>query len=384
MRIAFVGCGYAADFYANTLPNHPHLELAGVMDRDAARATRFAAHYSFPVMESLDQLLADQSIDIVVNLTNPSSHYEISKAALLAGKHVYSEKPLAMSMEGAEELVEIAERQGLLLTAAPCNVLGESAQTVWKALRERQIGEARLIYAELDNGLLHRLSYLNWMSESGTPWPYKDEFEVGCTLEHAGYYLTWLAAFFGPATSVTSHSSIVVPDKKLVEGRDVHTPDFSVACIQFESGPVARLSCSIVAPRDHSLRIFGDDGILTTPNCWDYGSPVHVQRRTPLRLRAEKYPRAARLLRLGPRKYPLVRKPRFVYRCKGAERMDYCRGIDELAGSIREERPCRLPARFCLHVNELALAIQHPPKAGAPRPLRTTFEPVEPMSWADS
>src|SRR5690349_1240897 len=97
MRIALVGCGYVADYYMGTLPNHPGLRLIGVMDRDEKRATQFAAYYSVPRYASLQQLLADDQIDLVINLTNPASHFEVTRACLEAGKHVYSEKPLAMT-----------------------------------------------------------------------------------------------------------------------------------------------------------------------------------------------------------------------------------------------------------------------------------------------
>ena len=94
MRIAIVGCGFVADYYLKTLPLYPDLEIAGVMDRVPERATKFAAYHSVPVYASLAELLADSTVEIVLNLTNPRSHYEVSKAALEAGKHVYSEKPL--------------------------------------------------------------------------------------------------------------------------------------------------------------------------------------------------------------------------------------------------------------------------------------------------
>ena len=183
MRVAFVGCGFVADYYASTLPNYPELELVGVMDREAGRATKFAQHWKLPVVyPTLQALLDDRSVELVLNLTNPRSHFEVSKACLLAGRHVYSEKPLATIFGEAEELVRLAEEKGLHLSSAPCNVLGESAQTAWKALREGAIGKVRLVYAELDDGLIHRMRYTEWINPSGAPWPYKDEFEVGCTL----------------------------------------------------------------------------------------------------------------------------------------------------------------------------------------------------------
>ena len=133
MRFAMVGCGYVAEFYARTLPNHPNLELAGVFDNDAERSRNFAKRYGVHCYSSLKEMLGDATVQLVANLTNPRSHYEITKAALEAGKHLYTEKPLAMSFDEAEELVELAEERGRLLSGAPCNVLGESAQTLWKA-----------------------------------------------------------------------------------------------------------------------------------------------------------------------------------------------------------------------------------------------------------
>jgi predicted dehydrogenase len=242
MRIAIVGCGFVADYYLKTLPNYPELEIAGVTDRVKSRIEHFSAYHKVPTYESVQALLADPSVELVLNLTNPRSHYEVSKAALESGKHVYSEKPLAMAMPEAEELVKLADAKGLLISSAPCSLLGETAQTLWKALREQKVGQVRLVYAEMDDGLVHRMPYKSWISESGIPWPYKDEFEVGCTLEHAGYYVTWLTAFFGPAETVTAFSACLVPDKQTDVALEVNAPDFSVACIKFASGVVARLT----------------------------------------------------------------------------------------------------------------------------------------------
>ena len=103
---------------------------------------------------------------------------------------------------------------------------------MWRALRERAVGRVRLVYAEMDDGLVHRMPYRQWQSTNGLPWPYRDEFEVGCTLEHAGYVLTWLAMWFGPALSVSVFASTQVEDK-LPAGEaplDMDSPDFSVAC----------------------------------------------------------------------------------------------------------------------------------------------------------
>lgn len=372
--IAIVGCGFVADYYINSLSLHPELKLVGVMDRNSSRASSFAAYHSIPhIYGSLDELLEDSNVDIVLNLTNPSSHYSVSKACLEALKHVYSEKPLAMEMSQAEELVNLAEQRGLYLSSAPCSLLSETAQTVWKALRENQIGKVRLVYAEMDDGLVHQMPYKKWLSKSGIPWPYKDEFEVGCTLEHAGYYVTWLTAFFGRAETVSAFSSCLIPDKQTEVPLDINAPDFSVACIKFASGVVARLTCSIVAPHDHSLRIIGDQGILGIHDCWYYGAPVYIRRSINIGRK--------RLEGVWKQRYPLVKKaPRMGY--KGAQQMDFCRGVAEMASAITQARDCRLSARFSLHNNEIVLAIQNSLETGCPYKITSSFEPIEPMPWA--
>ncbi|PSB05119.1 Gfo/Idh/MocA family protein [Merismopedia glauca] len=372
MRIAIVGCGFVADYYLKTLPKHPDLELTGVMDKNAARASHFSSYYNLHCYNSLAELLADPRVEIVVNLTNPRSHFEVSKACLEAGKHVYSEKPLATDISEAKALVDLAEAKGLYISSAPCTILGKTAQTIGKALQENVVGKVRLVYAEIDDGMVHKMPYQKWLSESGTPWPYKDEFEVGCTLEHAGYYVNWLVAYFGAAQSVTAFSSCQIPDKETDVPLDIESPDFSVACIKFASGVVARITCSIIAPHDHSLRIIGDEGILSTKDCWYENSPVYIQREITIRRKT--------FLNPWKQKYPLVGdSSRFKYR--GSQQIDFAGGVAELASAVREKRSCKLSARYSLHNNEIVLAIHNALETGASYKITSTFEPLDSMPW---
>jgi predicted dehydrogenase len=382
-KIAFVGCGFVADYYIGTLKNHPNLELIGVMDRDSERASKFSAYYSVPVYSTLEQLLSDPKVDIVVNLTNPSSHFTISKACLEAGKHVYSEKPLSMELSEAKELVEFANKNGLYLSSAPCGLLGETAQTIWKALKNQAVGKVHVVYAEIDDSPIHLEQPNKWFSQSGAPWPYKDEFEVGCTLEHAGYYLTWFPAFFGPANKIAAFSTCLIPNKQILENEalTVNTPDFSVACITFESGVVVRLTCSIVAPYNHSMQIVGEKGILSIDECWNYYAPVYINKYSKLGFRAEKYPLIRKssllktLLGIHPKPYPFIKKSNFKLR-NLRHYQDFSRGIAELAQAIIEKRRCRIPADYALHVNEMVLAIQNAFLTGTSYQMTTTFEPI--------
>jgi len=359
--------------YLRTIQLRDNLEIVGVTDLVRERAEIFAKYANCQVFESCDHMLDSANIDTIVNLTNPRAHYEVNRAALLAGKHVYCEKPLAMEFAQAKELVELAQKRDQRLSGAPCNVLSEAAQALWRSLRRNAVGVPRLVYAEMDDGMVPRSPYQKWFNEFGVPWPAKDEFEVGCTMEHAGYALTWLSAFFGPAESVHRFGADTIPNKYEIEPLEKNSPDFTVACIRFRSGIVARLTCSIVAPHDHRIRIIGDDGILSARDCWKYRTRVKIERRINIRRRSLLVP-WGRPLPLPPP--PVGKISRF-----GHATMDFARGIAELADAIRMDRPCRLSPEFCLHTNELALAINSVEKTPDVREIKTKFDPVEPMPW---
>jgi len=395
---AIVGCGNIASFYFSTLPQHPILNMIGVMDRDEQRSTKYAEYYSVPKYPSLDAVLADQRVELVINLTNPRSHYAVSRACLEAGKHVYSEKPLAMEFPEAEQLVQLAEQNGLLIASAPSRILAETGQTMWKALRENAVGAVHAVYAEMDGGLIYRSGYKEWKNEIDMPWPYIDEFEVGCTIEHAGYPVSWLAAYFGQVDTVMAFATCQISHKQTDIPLEVNPPDLTIACLRFKSGVVARLTSSWIAPSDHSIRIFGDTGVVSIDDCWEPRSPVYITRR--------------RNIRIGPkslslpwrRRYPMVAPPsssfatravrtiarpqRDIVRALRAHirhlkrRVDFCLGPTEVAASIREQRPCRLSARYCLHNTEVVLAIHNALDTSSIYKVKTSFEPMRPMAWA--
>lgn len=354
-----------ADYYLATMANHPELVVAGVYDRDARRAEAFATYHGLSRYEDFAVLLADENVELVVNLTSPESHYQVSREALMAGKHVYSEKPLATDLAEGAELVELAERSGLVLGVAPCLPLGETAQTLWRAVRLGEIGRPQLVYAELDDGAIHQMRYRSWRSASGAPWPYRNEFRHGCTLEHAGYHLALLIAMFGAVAELTAFASTVVATPEV----DHPAPDFTSTCLRFRSGVVARLTCSIVAPQNHSLVVVGEEGALMAVDAWDFGSPLYVRR--PIR--------PERLQLTGPMPYPLVRESTFAHRYEGAHAMDFARGVAEVAEAAADGRPCRLSARHALHVLEIILAISN---GESTRRFDTHLEPVTPMPWA--
>jgi predicted dehydrogenase len=402
--IAVVGCGYVFDHYLATARAHPELRIAGVHDRDPARAEAVARYYGLRVYPDLDALAEDPAVELVVNLTSIESHYAVTKRLLEAGKHVYSEKPITTELEQTEELFALAAERGLVLAGAPGNVFSDTVQTMWKAVRDGAVGRPLLVYAEFDDNPVYLMRPEEWRSRSGAPWPYLQEYEQGCTVEHVGYHLVWICALFGPAQSVTAFSSVVVPHKTDRPLDPSDTPDFSVACIQFADGLVARITCSIAAPADHRMRIIGDEGELWSDTYRHYQSPVRLERFTPLSLNARKLrsvrlrPALGRVLGVGGRHLPLVEHDksfatqrdllggrslprRAIDAIKRREigAQDKLLGVALTARALREGRPSPLPADFITHINELTLAIQRSGPMGSAVRLKTSFEPLQPL-----
>ncbi len=382
IKVAIAGTGFVADYYMRTIRNYPHLELAGVTEKIRERGEKFAQHYNTAFYATLDELLAESGAEIIINLTDPHSHYEISKTCLLNGRHVYSEKPTCPDFKQSQELTALADKNNLHLITAPCSLLSATAQTLWKTVRDNKIGKVRLAYAEMDDGPVHFMGPDKWRSKLGVPWPYENEFSVGCALEHLGYALTWLTAFFGPVRHVTAFSNCLTPQKlPFVEPNQ--TPDFSVACLEHESGVVTRLTGGIMAPMDRSVRIIGDRGVLTAGDFWDNYSPVNVNYYTGLKLKAERkeFIKDNWLLRkvfgLDASAIPFVNGARRKFSLFPEKiKMDYCLGISDLANAITHDEEPLLNKSFCLHINELTLKIHHSLNAGKIN-LETTFDHEE-------
>jgi len=377
--IAFVGTGFVADYYMTTLANHPDLRLAGAYDRNPDQIGRFSKFYDVRAYASLEAVLADPAVAIVVNLTNPESHFEVSRKALEAGKHVYSEKPLAMRVEEAEALVALAAGRGLTVGAAPANALSAAHAAVSQALHAGEIGTPRLVYAEMEDGAVFRDRWQTWHSRSGAPWPGLHEFEIGCTLEHAGYALSWLVSLLGPVESITAFSALAFADKGEGTAGYKLGPDFSVGCLNFRSGTVARLTSGLSAPRDRSLTILGDKGTITVRDLWDHTSSVRMEQVGKPRRFVEKVaariehsigkalplkPPAGRAL---PVAAPKLKLPHFP------SRIDFCGGIAVQAKAIAAGKTPFFSGDVALHITEAALALSSAGNAAAPYKMRSSF-----------
>jgi predicted dehydrogenase len=402
MNVAFVGCGYVFDIYMRTRWAYPEMKIVGVFDIDAARLAMVSRHYGLHSYESYEAALADPSVKIVVNLTSIGAHYETIKQALVAGKHVYSEKPLTKDLGQTKELFELAASRNLVLTGAPCNMFTDTVGTMWKAVQEGAIGKPVLVYAELDDNPAHLMSLDTVQSPTGAPFPYQEELQEGCTVEHVGYHLVWLCGMFGPVTSLTAFSKALIENKTIMHLDPPDTPDFSVACLNFANGLTARITCSWVAPRDHRFRIVGDEGEISADNIFHDQAPVYLERFSRVSLSARKasslrnQPLLGRRFGIGGRKIRLVRrwKSHAVEAERGVGRsvkhkivswirrkevyaQDKLLGIAEMGRAMREGRRQPMPPDFLMHVNELTMLIQQAGSGGAVVKPLTTCMPVQ-------
>jgi predicted dehydrogenase len=404
MKLAFVGCGYVFDIYMRTKWAHPELEVCGVYDIDSARLQTVSRHYGFRAYTSYDALLADPAVDLVVNLTSIRSHFVTIRRALEAGKHVYSEKPVTTDLDETYALFNLAQARGVVLTGAPCNLFCDAVSTMWKAVLDQAIGKPILIYAELDDNPAHLMDLEKVQSPSGAPFPYAEELQEGCTIEHIGYHLVWMCAMFGPVISVTAFSKCLIEQKTAKPLTPPNTPDVSVACLNFASGMVARITCSWAAPRDHNMRIIGDRGEISADNAFHDQTPVHLERFSKVSLSARKaytirtQPLIGRLFGVGGQRLPLIRrwKSHAVEAERGVGRsvkhklvswirrreiyaQDKLLGIAEMVRAISAGRPQPVPPDFLIHMNEIMLLVQRAGPQGTAAKPSTSFEPICPL-----
>ena len=196
--VAIVGCGNVAKKYAEQIGAYDNVSLIGFYDLLAERSQAFARENGALTYPNLDELLADQTVDVVVNLTIHHAHAEVTEKCLDAGKHVYTEKPLALSLDDAQRLVNLAEQKGLRLSSAPITYMGEAQQTAWKELRGNKLGPVRLAYAEINQGRIE-----SWHPN---PVPF---YEVGIVWDVGIYPITVLTALLGRVQRVTTFGHIV-------------------------------------------------------------------------------------------------------------------------------------------------------------------------------
>ena len=173
LKIGVVGVGHLGRHHARIFAAMPEVELVGVVDGRVEQGRTVAESCGTRSFTDYRDLLGQ--VDAISVAVPTSAHREVAGAFLDRGIPTLVEKPLATTLLEAEELVELANRKGLQLSSAPSSLLGETAQTLWRALSKNEIGPVRVVYADLDDGPFHLMEPHTWRSPSGAPFDYQEE-----------------------------------------------------------------------------------------------------------------------------------------------------------------------------------------------------------------
>jgi predicted dehydrogenase len=273
--IAIVGCGNISDIYLKNCLAFG-LNIVACSDLDMPRAEAKAAQYGVPA-QALAHVLDNPSIQLIINLTPPGVHFDVSCVALNAGKHVYSEKPLSTNRTDGAQLLDLAKRKGLRIGCAPDTFLGAGLQTCRKLLDAGAIGEPVAAVAFFAN---HGMEM----------WHPNPEFfyqpGAGPMFDLGPYYLTALVSLLGPVRRLTGSTRISFPERVITSQPlagttiKVNTPTHVSGVLDFAAGPIANMitSFDVWAANLPRIEIYGSEGSLSVPDPNTFGGPVRVKR----------------------------------------------------------------------------------------------------------
>ncbi|MBC8108065.1 MAG: Gfo/Idh/MocA family oxidoreductase [Anaerolineae bacterium] len=282
VRVGVIGCGAISGAYLGMAKNFPNVQIVAASDVDMSKARAAAEKYGIARACTVDELLADPSIEIVLNLTVPKAHVPVALKAIEAGKHTYCEKPLGVDREEGKKLLAAAKRANVRVGCAPDTFMGAGIQTARKLIDDGAIGGPVAFTAFM-------------MCPGHESWHPSPEFyyEVGGgpMFDMGPYYLTALLNLLGPAKRLTGAASIAIPERTIgsepKRGKKitVETPDHIVGTIEFTNGALGAIIQSFAtyfATYDgkQPITIYGTEGTMRVPDPNGFDGPVHVRRKT--------------------------------------------------------------------------------------------------------
>lgn len=354
VRVAVIGCGQISGIYfENMTKRFSILEVAGCCDLNEAAARAASEKHGIPVL-TMEEILADESIEIVVNLTTPAAHYSVIRRLLEGGKHVYTEKVLCIDLEEAKELVRLADEKGLLLCAAPDTFLGAAAQTARFAVESGLIGDVTSCVATLqrDAGLL------------AEKFPYTANVGGGIGIDVGIYYATVLLSILGPAQTVCGMSDTYAPERKhyftsrghFGEPYTITAETLLAATVRFKNGAIGSLhfnSGSIRCEKPNVI-IYGTQGILYLPDPNFFGGEVKILAKG--------------------QSEPYVLPHTHAY-----DGNDRGLGVADMAWALRNGRTPRANKEMAYHALEMLTGAIISGRSGTFYPMQSTFEPQPPI-----
>ena len=332
VKTAVVGCGMISDIYLKNMTSmFSILDVVGCCDIVKERMEKKASLYKIKPM-SIEGILSDKNIELVLNITDPVNHNLVSWQILNAGKHLYSEKPLDLSIETAKELVELADKKGLLFGCAPDTFLGEAIQSARYYIDSGLIGEPTSVVV-----LLNRDA--GFLAEA---YPFTAFPGGGVGLDVGVYYITAILSILGPVNQVSGFVTTRNPERthyfphndNFGEKFMLQAENLVAGSFLFKNGVFGSLmfnSCSIGNEKPQII-IYGTEGILYLPDPNHFGGEV----KAILKGQTE----------------PVVLPPThaFSHNHRGI-------GPAELAWSLRHGRKPRTSKEMAFHVVELLLGL---------------------------
>ena len=352
-RIGIIGCGNISQAYFNGLKMFNFLETVACADINATVAEAKAKENNVKSM-GVEELLASPDIDIVVNLTIPKVHADISVKALEAGKHVHSEKPLAINVADGVRIVETAKRMKLRAGCAPDTFLGSGIQTCRKAIDDGWIGKP----------IAGTAFMLGHGPEAWHPNPFFFyDLGGGPMLDMGPYYVTALVNLLGPVRSVHAVSAKSFPERLATckehfgEKIPVKVPTHNSGTLIFESGAIVTVVISFdIWKHNHGspIEIYGSEGSMLVPDPNTFGGPVKVFR---------------------PGNETWSECPLTHAHSKNSRGI----AVADMAMAIKEKRPHRCSADLALHALEVMFAFEESSKSGAAVTIKNRCDQPKPF-----
>lgn len=280
VKIGMIGCGNISDWYLrNLMGKIDNLELAACSDIIREKAVAKAEQYGIPKVCTTEEMLADPEIRMILNITIPKVHFEVTMKSLEAGKHVYVEKPLTINREDGQKVLEKAREKGLLVGCAPDTVLGVGIQTSVKLVNDGIIGKPIGAAA----------FFTGHGPENGHPDPdfyYKPG--GGPVFDMGPYYLTALISLIGPVKRVTGSATMTFPERIITSGSNkgktikVEVPTHVAGIIEFESGAIATVltSFDVWASQLPRIELYGTEGSMMVPDPNQFTGKVFIKKST--------------------------------------------------------------------------------------------------------
>ena len=354
VKTAVIGCGSISNAYLDTMINKFRiLDVVGCYNRTPEKAQNQAQKYGIKAL-SLEELLEDPSIEIVVNLSTPPAHYEVIKTLLEAGKHVYTEKPLTVELEHGAELVALADQKGLYLGAAPDTFLGSAVQTARYVVESGMIGEVSSCYAALsrDSELF------------GRAFPFTTKPGGGIGFDVGIYYLTALLSILGPVSEVSGIVRTRKPERqdlKLENFGDTFEIDcenLMAGTLQFKSGVVGNVlfdaNSVFTIPERPSVVLYGSLGVLYMADPNQFGGEVKV------------------LLKGNDEPFVMQQSHAFKEEYRGL-------GVAEMAWAIRMGRKNRANKEMAYHALDVLHGLVKSSESKENQLISSTFEMMPPI-----